>query len=78
MEDEIAENAKISPVHRLNQWLCKKGKEIPILEFNTITIDDLRKYVNKLKGGQSSGVDDIDSFSLKLAAPIIEDVLLHL
>ena len=75
---EIAENAKISPIHRLNQWLCRKGKQILILDLNAITIEDLRKYVKKLKGGRSCGVDDIDSFSLKLAAPFIEDVLLHL
>ena len=31
-----------------------------------------------MKGGKSSGIDDIDSYSLKTAAPVISDVLLHL
>ena len=31
-----------------------------------------------MKGGRSAGIDDIDSFSLKMAAPHIQDVLLHL
>ena len=31
-----------------------------------------------MKGNRSSGIDQIDSFSLKLAAPLIENVLLHL
>ena len=31
-----------------------------------------------MKGNRSSGIDQIDSFSLKLAAPYLEDVLLHL
>ena len=31
-----------------------------------------------MKGGKSSGVDGIDSFSLKLAAPLLEDALEHL
>ena len=78
VKTEIAEDANLSPVHRLSQWLNKRGKPIPTLEFKAITVVDLRRYIKKLKGGRSSGVDDIDSFSLKLAAPIIEEVLLHL
>ena len=31
-----------------------------------------------MKGGRSCGVDKIDSFSLKLAAPLIEDAIMHL
>ena len=31
-----------------------------------------------MKGKRSHGVDDIDSFSIKLAGPLIEDALLHL
>ena len=51
---------------------------ISTLDLRPITIEDLRRYVKKLKGGRSSGVDDIDSFSLKSVALLIEDVLLHL
>ena len=31
-----------------------------------------------MKGGRSSGVDNIDSYTLKLAAPLIEEALEHL
>ena len=31
-----------------------------------------------MKGGKSSGIDTIDSYSLKLAAPLLEDALEHL
>ena len=34
--------------------------------------------MKKMKGSRSHGVDFIDSFSLKLAYPVIEDALLHL
>ena len=38
----------------------------------------LRKAIKRMKGKRSCGVDLIDSYSLKLAAPLIEDALLHL
>ena len=38
----------------------------------------LRKIMKKRKGNRSCGIDYIDGFSIKLAAPLIEDVLLHL
>ena len=43
-----------------------------------ISKDILRKILQKRKGNRSSGIDYIDGFSLKLAAPFIEDILLHL
>ena len=48
------------------------------VDLSPINHESLRSYVKQLKGGRSSGIDDIDSFSLKLSAPLIEDVLLHL
>ena len=51
---------------------------IPTFELKLVNKSDLRKYIKKLKGGRSSGFDDVDSFSLKLASHLIEDVLLHL
>ena len=34
--------------------------------------------MRKRKGNRSSGIDYIDGYSVKLAAPLIEDILLHL
>ena len=39
---------------------------------------ELEKLIKKMKVGKNSGVDNIDNFSLKLAAPLIEDALLLL
>jgi len=78
VQSEITEVINHSPGGRLSRWLSMQGKIIPPLDFKPIELEDLRRYCRKLKGGRSSGTDDIDSFSLKLAAPIIEDVLLHL
>ena len=78
VKSEIVNDIGSSPVERLMGWLTKHDSMIPPLEFKPITLTELRHYVHKLKGGRSCGLDDIDSFSLKLAAPIIENVLLHL
>jgi hypothetical protein len=43
-----------------------------------ITPENLSKIMKKLKGNRSSGIDFIDGYSIKLAYPIIEDVLIHL
>ena len=36
-----------------------------------------RKLMKKFKSKRAFGVDQIDSYSLKLAAPLIEDALIH-
>ena len=39
---------------------------------------ELRSILKNRKGNRSSGIDYIDGFSIKMAAPLMEDVLLHL
>ena len=75
---DIVDYIATSPVERLRLWLSTRELPIFPLDLSPITLESLRSYVKKLKGGRSSGIDDIDSFSLKLSAPLIEDVLLHL
>ena len=74
LEGPVTEN----PEDRLRRWLGKRETPIPVFEFRAITLDELDKYIKKMKGGKSCGIDDIDSYSLKLAAPYIKPVLLHL
>ena len=62
---------------RLKQWL-DHHPDIPEFNLRPINKPELRKILKKLKGNRSSGIDFIDGFSIKLAAPIIEDILLHL
>ena len=66
------------PCVHLRRLLNKRGRPIPELSFRKITEEELDKYIRKLKGNKSSGIDQIDSFLLKLAAPHIKRVLLHL
>ena len=71
---EIVEN----PLDRLKRWLMLRTSAIPILTFQSITSLKLRKILKNVKGKKSCGMDMIDGYSLKLAAPLIEDILLHL
>ena len=65
------------PAERLQCWLQKRSKPISELRFQEMSESDLMKYVKRLKGNRSSGIDQIDSMLLKLAAPHIKEVLLH-
>ena len=71
-------NPKVNLVIMIQQWLEKSGKSPPVFSLKSITRQKLRKLIKRMKGGKTSGVDTIDSYSLKLAAPLIEDALEHL
>ena len=66
------------PLNRLTRWLNKHEEPIPELTLNTITLPKLRKIIKSLKGKKSCGIDMVDGYSIKLAAPLIDDILLHL
>ena len=63
---------------RLKNWLESRNNEISEFNLKPIDVKKLRKILKKLKGNRSCGIDFIDGFSIKLAAPLIEDILLHL
>ena len=69
---------KIDPVDRLKSWLV--NREYGLAQFNLEKIDclKLRKIINSMKPSRAHGLDFIDSYSIKLAYPIIEDAVLHL
>ena len=69
---------KIDPVIRLENWLSQRTEAIPEFELKQIDMRKLRKLMKKLKPSRSHGTDFIDSYSLKLAFPLIEDSILHL
>ena len=71
-------DASISPTVRLQKFLSKRELEIPEFSLHKINKSELRKILRKRKGNRSSGIDYIDGYSIKLAAPLIEDILLHL
>ena len=78
LKSELQGQVIQDPAERLQDWLKKRTKPIPELEFKEISEADLMKYVKKLKGNRSSGIDEIDSVLLKLAAPYLKVVLLHI
>ena len=69
---------EICPLIRLRKYLATKQKPAQKFELKQIDKYQLRKILKKRKGNRSSGIDFIDGYSIKLAAPLIEDVLLHL
>ena len=69
---------KIDPVSRLQSWLNEKDQAFPDFSFKKVNNQTLRRAVKKLKGKHTSGIDSIDSYSLKIAAPLLEDAFLHL
>ena len=71
-------DASISPTVRLQKFLSKRELEIPEFSLHKINKSELRNILRKRKGNRSSGIDYIDGYSIKLAAPLIEDILLHL
>ena len=75
---KIDGNTEIDPKERLQKFLDKREDEIPEFNIKKISKQKLRKLLKKRKGNRSCGIDYIDGYSIKLAAPLIEDILLHL
>ena len=69
---------KISPTVRLKSWLQKAGIKPPPFQFKEIDKKSFRGIMKKIKGKRVHGVDWIDSFSIKIASPLIEDCLIHI
>ena len=78
LKDTVTDPITEDPIVRLKRWISRRGSPIPEFTINVITLQKLRKIIGSLKGKRSSGIDMIDGFSIKLAAPLIEDTLLHL
>ena len=78
LRDNISQNAQCDPRDRLKSFLGTKLEGKSQFRLKEITCTELRLILKKRKGNRSSGIDYIDGYSVKLAAPLIEDVLLHL
>ena len=70
--------AVVPPTQRLREWLSKRSSPPPMFQIKEINKIQLRKILNKIKLKRTMGTDWIDSASLKTAAPLIEESLLHL
>ena len=74
---KTATEATIEPAARLRAWLGKRPEPPPEFKIKKIGISTLRKALKRMKGKRVHGKDEIDSFSLKLAAHLIKDSLEH-
>ena len=70
--------AKMNPIQRLRSWLSMRETPLPNFEIRPVSRKQLRKTIKKMKGGRSHGLDYIDSYSLKISYPLIEDAIFHL
>ena len=78
LRSQVSAAPNIDPKDRLQNFLDKRNEDIPLFEIKKISPQTLRKILKKRKGNKSSGIDYIDGYSIKLSAPIIEDILLHI
>ena len=69
---------KDKPSDRLRKWLSNRQQPPPHFSLHPITLTDLRGVLKKTKFSRSHGIDFMDSYSIKLAGPLIEDALLHI
>ena len=71
-------NPIVDPIQRLQRFLELRESRIPRLSLRRISRIELRYILKKRKGNRSSGIDYINGYSIKVAAPLIEDILFHL
>ena len=72
------QHPSLHPATKLINWLKKRENPLPLFSIKQIDKITLRKAVKRMKGKHVHGVDTIDSYSIKLASPLIENSLLHL
>ena len=73
LRQKTATAAEIDPATRLRDWLSKRAEPPPEFKIRKINLTTLRKAI-KMKGKRVHGRDEIDSYSLKVSAPLIEDL----
>ena len=64
------------PVLRVRKWLDKKPSPPPIFKIKKIDTEALRRALKRMKGKKVHGIDNIDSYSIKIAVPHMEEALL--
>ena len=72
-----ASHDQADPLEYVRKMLA--SKEMPeFTDLKKITKKDLRRIMGQVKPGRSTGADNINGYSLKLAYPLIEESILHL
>ena len=78
LREETNRPPKVPPGQRLQRWLEKMGTTPPPFQLKPIKKEMLRKIIRRMKPKRVHGTDWIDSYSIKVSSPLIEDCLLHL
>ena len=78
LREKTNQPPRIPPTERLRKWLACREDPPPPFELKIIDKNMFRKIMKKMKPKRVHGVDWIDSYSLKVASPLIEDALIHL
>ena len=78
LREMICKNPIIEPKQRLKNWIERDNLQLPEFQIKEINRDDYRKLMKRFKGSRTHGIDMIDSYSIKIASPLIEDALIHL
>ena len=76
LQNGLSGNVQIEPEKRLGMWL--NGKPIPGLQLKPVLENDVKVAFGKLSGSKSTGIDDIDGFSIKIASPHILKAVTHI
>ena len=66
------------PTERLQKWLDSRDQPPPPFSLKEIDRSTLRIIMKRMKSKRVHGVDWIDSYSLKIASPLLEDSLLSI
>ena len=78
LREKTNQQPSVSPNERLQKWLSQREEPLPLFQLKEITPKMFRGIMKKMKGKRVHGVDWIDSFSLKVSSPLIEECLIHL
>ena len=60
------------------KWLDKRPSPSPVFKIKKIDTEALRRTLKRMKGKKVHGVENIDSYSIKIAGPLMEEALLQL
>ena len=69
---------QIDPISRIQEQVGDKLLNKRPFELKPISRIKLRELLNKSKGGTACGHDNIDGRILRIAAPLLEDGLIHM
>ena len=78
LRDMTDQTPLITPASRLRKWLSKRGSPPPPFELKEINSLQFRRILKKIKPKRTHGADLIDSNSLKITGPLLEETFLHL